>query len=134
MWERLRNPEAVEPRETAPEAVVPFTKQREAFLRLVRHEVFAFLKRIAGRDCVEFEVELAAYFETHQAIRLDPEARNGRWTLVKDGDEDGELLVEQTLIDPDELNDWSVRFVVDLKASDEEERVVMRATGLAPFA
>ena len=46
-WERLRHPEAMvdEGEECVEVREVPLTRKREAFLRLVRHEVFAFLKR-----------------------------------------------------------------------------------------
>ena len=141
-WERLRNPVALvaapeaEPEDRPPP---PLTRNRDGFLRLVRHEVFAVLKRLAQRDCtgVEgIEASLQGYFETHRAIRLDPEARNRRWTLVGDGVADGSriLKVEQTLVDPDELNDWSLGFVVDLDASDERGEAVLRVIGLEPIA
>jgi len=141
-WERLRNPVALvaapeaEPEDRPPP---PLTRNRDGFLRLVRHEVFAVLKRLAQRDCtgVEgIEASLQGYFETHRAIRLDPEARNRRWTLVSDGVADGSriLKVEQTLVDPDELNDWSLGFVVDLDASDERGEAVLRVIGLEPIA
>ncbi len=141
-WERLRNPVAlVAAPEAEPEVCPPppLTRNRDGFLRLVRHEVFAVLKRLAQRDCtgVEgIEASLQEYFETHRAIRLDPEARNRRWTLVSDGVADGSriLKVEQTLVDPDELNDWSLGFVVDLDASDERGEAVLRVIGLEPIA
>jgi hypothetical protein len=131
-WERLRHPEAGE-RVDAAVKLAPvelrLSESRDAFLRLVRHEVFAFLKRVATRDCEELKAEIASYFETHALVRLDPEARNRRWTFVDEGD--GEWLVEQVLVDPDELNDWSIRFAVDLPASDEAGEVVMRLVGMA---
>ena len=145
-WELLRKPGMEVQAEVAtPEKELPMTRDREAFLRLVRYEVFAFLKRLAVRDCAGalgligggedwLEADLASYFDGHEGIRLDPEARNRRWTLVEDGDGDRELKVEQVLIDPQENNDWSVRFRIDLAASDEAGSVVMCLEGLAAFA
>ena len=112
-----------------PDAEVPFTRNREAFLRLVRHDIFAYLKRLAARDSESVgAAEIEAYFEGHDAIRLDPEARNRRWTFVDERESD--WLVEQVLIDSEERNDWSVRFVVDLPASDEAGHVVMDVEGM----
>jgi superfamily II RNA helicase len=128
-WERLRHPETVaDAVEIEVPRALPLTRNKEAFLRLVRHDVFAVLKRMAARDCAEFEVELAEYLEGHSAIRLDPEARNKRWTIVEE--KDGEWLVEQVLVDPDQLNDWAVMFTVDLAASDQAGEVVMRVSGV----
>jgi hypothetical protein len=139
-WERLRQPELLVA-EVAPAgdpAPLKLTADREGFLRLVRHEIFAHLKRFAVRDCSEaaaLEDAVNEYFDGHQAIRLDPEARNRRWTAVEvRGERGGEWLVEQTLIDPEEANDWSVTFVVDLAASDEAGAVVLRVESLAAFA
>ena len=129
-WERLRAPVPLEEieAEVVVEREVPITRDRVSFLRAVRHEVFEFLRKLAMRDSDEFATELEAFYGDHAAVRLDPEARNKRWTLVEE--RDGEWLVEQVIVDPDESNDWAARFVVDLAASDEAGAVVMRAVAL----
>ena len=138
-WERLRHPELLvaRPQEVVDLRPPALTRNREAFLRLVRHEIFACLKRLAQRDCTGaegVEASLELYFEGHGGIRLDPEARNRRWTLVREGDVPRSLIVEQTLVDPEELNDWSLSFSVDLDASDEAGSAVMRVVALRPIA
>jgi len=137
-WEKMRDPDIGEGSgdETAKEVKHPFTRDRKSLLRLVRHQIFEQMKQIERRDfssAKEFEGELETYFADHASVRLDPEARNLRWTLVEDG-EPGELLIEQVLIDPEEKNDWSLHFVVDLPASDEAEEVVMQLVDVRSFA
>ena len=131
-WERLRQPgeePVAEDEDGQPPVDLPISRDRAQFLRLVRHQVFAFVKRLAMRDASELEAESSAYFETHAAIRLDPEARNRRWTFIDEGEQ--EWVVEQVLVDPEERNDWSLRFAVDLPASDEAGEIVMRLLGMA---
>jgi hypothetical protein len=50
------------------------------------------------------------YFDDHTAIRLDPPARNRAHTRIFRDPLDEAWRIEQTLVDPDELNDWMLRF------------------------
>ena len=67
---------------------------------------------------------LDAYFAEHARIRLDPEARAAKHTRISD-DEPRRWACEQVLVDPEELNDWSLKLVVDLDRSDAEQRPVL---------
>ena len=63
------------------------------------------------RDAVE------PYYQDHRQIRLDPEARNLKHTLVVFAEDRKSWTVHQTLVDPDGHNDWSADVTVDLEAS-----------------
>jgi hypothetical protein len=60
------------------------------------------------------------YFEEHERILLDPEARNKRHTYVIPDRERGLWRVQQMLIDPEGKNDWVAEFHVDLARSRED--------------
>ena len=59
-------------------------------------------------------VLLNTYHDARHQIRLDPEARNPRHTHLSED----RLTIHQTLIDPDDLNDWSLHLVLDLEKSN----------------
>jgi hypothetical protein len=42
--------------------------------------------------------------------------------------------VNQTLLDPEELNDWTLTFAVDLDRSDAEGRPVLILEAIGPIA
>lgn len=128
------------------------TQDKRGFLVLVRNEVFRFVRAIARRDYGEaarvvvpvgdvagvgaevreaarIEAELTAYFVDHTAIRVDPEARSPKHLHIDHGSE-GELgahtwRVRQTLLDPEEDNDWFVELTLDLDKSKESARPVL---------
>jgi hypothetical protein len=60
--------------------------------------------------------------------RLDPEARNARHTHRS---EDG-LTIHQTLIDPDDLNDWSLYLTLDIEKSNEARTPVLHLESIGP--
>lgn len=150
-WQSLQNPDAVpEKSETAEKIAefrnrIPYTKDRAAFTRHLRNHLLTLVTALArGQEetalsLVEpadsegnpWSVEklrrlLGNYHATHEMIRLDPEARNARHTHLAD---DG-VTVHQTLIDPDDLNDWSVRLTLDRAKSDELRTPVLVLEGL----
>jgi hypothetical protein len=71
---------------------------------------------------------LDAYFADHERIRLDPEARAAKHTRISEEDP-RRLIVEQTLVDPEELNDWSLKIAIDLDRCDAEGAIVMTWSG-----
>ena len=75
---------------------------------------------------------MEAYFGSHELIRLDPEARNQKHTYIEE--ESKRWSVDQVFVDPDELNDWTAKFAVDIAASDEEGLPVLQLRGIAPTA
>lgn len=144
-WEKLRNPDhtadAVSP---GPERKpVALSRNRPAFVRAVRHAVFDLVKHFSGGNSASFldgisqeapdgtvwstariEDLLDDFFSDRTAVRLDPEARSSKWTVL-DEDEPRRWRISQTLVDPDERNDWELVFQVDLDRSDSEERPVL---------
>ncbi len=55
--------------------------------------------------------------------------RNARHTHLS---EDG-LTLHQTLIDPDDLNDWSLHLTLDLEKSNEARTPVLHLEAIAPI-
>ncbi len=149
-WERLRDPnwrptEEPEPQNSAPPDV---TRNPREFTALIRVEIFRFLQPLAAKNFAgaaralaaaneasewtaeALESAFAPYFATHDRVRLDPEARNGRHTHVSKSDDGQTWTIQQTLVDPDATNDWCVEFSVNLPASREEGSAVLVFTGL----
>lgn len=135
----------------AEDAERDITRDPKAFTALVRNRIFTILRLLdqgqyeavlqelvadpeAGGLVVDGDSEpwtaarlaerLDAYREEHKAFRMDAEGRNARHTLI---DMQAHTWnVEQILQDMDELNDWSLRFSVDLAASRTLGAPVMR--------
>lgn len=127
------------------------TRDRRAFTVLIRNEIFRFVRALARRDWVEaarvvappvdpsspapntevreaarIEAALAPYFVEHAAIRTDPEARSPRHMDLSEGDEDAKAWrVRQTLLDPEDDNDWYFDVSIDLEASRNAARPVL---------
>ncbi len=124
---------------------VSITRNQSAFLRLVRGRVFDFLQRLAQGDrdgamaiappadgVTEAPVDaFAAFIAAHGRLRLDPEARNARHFHRAEVPQQRLWRVEQVLVDPEEWNDWSAKFTVDLAASDAAGEVMIRWEGLS---
>ena len=139
-WEKLRNPdgEGEDVAEAVPAKEVPFTRKKSEFLRATRRAVFDFVKELSrenyeaaaelvGGKSLELREMMAGYGEEHGIIRMDPEARSKKYLRIE-GDK-----LEQTLIDEADLNDWSAVLEVDRAQSDEQNRVVLKLTGVGPF-
>lgn len=69
----------------------------------------------------DWDQALEAYFEEHNDIRLDGDARGASFFDVRDEVEDGVRLrmIRQTLADPEGHHDWVIDAIVDLDASDQ---------------
>ncbi len=148
-WEKLRNPDYAPDvgAETKPPKKILITRNREAFQRLVRAKVFDVVKALSRKDweaslvipgsdlsSSELSDLMTGYFGEHGLIRLDPEARNRKHCRINQDGDPGKWEVEQALVDPEEFNDWSIRFKVDLKASDEQDDVVLSWKGIGPVS
>ncbi|NJM38804.1 MAG: DUF3516 domain-containing protein [Akkermansiaceae bacterium] len=115
---------------------IPYIKNKIAFTRhlrnhiltlvtaLSRYDTEAALSLIAHHDSdgklwsnERLLQQLNTYHAARHQIRLDPEARNARHTHIS---EDG-LTICQTLIDPDDLNDWSLQLTLDLENPTKPE-------------
>ena len=152
-WEKLRNPDYVplEDRPPAERKAVAFTRNRPAFTRALRNAVFTLVKAFAEGNtagilaqiepadpdgqpwtAARIEALLDGYYAEHQRIRLDPEARAAKHSRISD-EQPRRWTVEQTLVDPDELNDWFLKLAIDLDRSDAEARPVLTLESLAPL-
>ncbi len=148
-WEKLRNPDYV-PEEEKPAAerrAVPFTRNRPAFTRALRNAVFTLVKAFSAEDSAaileqieaqdphgepwtrgRIEALLDDYFATRERVRLDPEARAAKHTHLSEA-APRRWTCEQVLVDPGDLNDWSLRLLVDLDRSDADQRPVLVLDG-----
>lgn len=149
-WEKLRNPGQNISGDEVAEAVVEaveapdVTKDMRAFTVQIRNEVFRFVRALAGGD---FEAALALldptpgddqktwtqpllknalepYYDEHEAILTDRQARHPQYCRISPADKG--WTVEQTLIDPQDLNDWHVIFAIDRARSREEGKPVLQ--------
>ncbi|MGZ0707420.1 DEAD/DEAH box helicase [Coraliomargarita sp. W4R53] len=141
-WETLKNPDYkpnTEEALPAPTGPSDITRDREAFTRLVRNEIFRFLRMLANKEYQEIDESfpldqmypearwkytelgntMEAYYETHDWIRLDPEARNKSHTTITESDDRSTWTIEQTLIDPEALNDFQIVFELSIQTAKE---------------
>jgi hypothetical protein len=148
-WERLRDPNW-KPRDDEPASAEPvdITRNRREFTALVRTEIFRFLRSITTRNFGAATAMLAQhppawnedslaaalepYYDEHEHIGLDNEARNGRHTYVEPSADNRSWRVCQVLVDPEGLNDWQAEFSVDLALAREEGKPALSFVALGP--
>ncbi|MCC5036769.1 DUF3516 domain-containing protein [Streptomyces sp. WAC 00631] len=143
-WEQLANPEV----ETAEEAqeradqVKPVTTNARAFRVLVRNAMFrrvelAAIEKYAelgeldadsGWDADAWADAMEAYWEEYDDLGTGPDARGPKLLRIEEDPEHGLWKVRQTFADPNGDHDWGISAEVDLAASDEEGRAVVRLT------
>ena len=155
-WEQLRNPETgPRPKRQHLIAKAAFTRNVPAFTREVRHAVFNVVKSLSSGqyarvlelispespegvawDANRLEVLMDDYFREHQRIRLDPAARNNKHSHLRSCPVRGDRiwLCSQTLVDPEDWNDWAIEFEIPLDACDARESVVLTLQGIGPIA
>jgi hypothetical protein len=138
-----------------PPPAVAFTRDRPALVRHLRGHLLTLVTALA-RGQVEtalgliepadsaglpwtpgrLQTKLDACLAACGRIRLDPEARNARHTRIGDlpgpNDFRGVIDVTQTLVDPDESNDWALHLSLDLAQSDRARLPVLRLEDLRP--
>jgi hypothetical protein len=133
-WERLRDPNyKPDEREDKPAEAPDITRNKREFTALIRTEIFRFLKPLSTEHyaaaistvSTSFTADALAalmepYYTDHDRIRLDNEARNGRYTYVEPSEDGQSWRVNQVLVDPEELNDWQLEFRVDLPQARED--------------
>ncbi len=145
-WETLKDPDYkpnTAEAQLAPKGPTDITRDREAFTRLVRNEVFRFLRMLANKEYQEIDesfpleqmfpdakwkyTELGnamdAYYATHEWIRLDPAARNKINTKITESEDRTTWLIEQTLVDPEALNDFQIIFSLSITGAKENSIV-----------
>lgn len=127
----------------------PFTKHRPSLVRHLRNHLLMLVTALArnqpetalgllepadsaGRPWTpeRLQARLDAYHAARDLIRLDPEARNARHTHLPElpaaNDFRGVLPVTQTVVDPEEINDWALHLTLDLVKSDHARVPVLR--------
>ena len=148
-WEKLRNPDEVPaggdglPAGSEP-ARPDVTRNVRAFRVMVRNEVFRWVQLLAHRRLDDHETlaevpvvgdgrrsaddvteAIAAYWEEHTVMPTDAHARGGGFFVMDDSSAD-RWPVSQTIADPEGFNEWVMEGEVDLAASREEGRAVVR--------
>jgi superfamily II RNA helicase len=137
-WEKMRKgPAAVVAMDAAAAPPAPPTRSDAEKTRIARNEAHRFVRALASRDLEdavamiashlapespewkakkeELEKTLKEYLSGHQRVRTDPKARVPQFLLIDKNS--SPWRVEQVLLDPEEHNDWSVVFQMEIPAS-----------------
>ncbi|TXC96545.1 DEAD/DEAH box helicase [Streptomyces sp. ISID311] len=143
-WEQLANPEVETADQAAERAdqVRPVTANARAFRVLVRNAMFrrvelAALDKVeelgemdadSGWDADAWGEAMDAYWDEYDELGTGPDARGPKLLQIQEDAEHGLWKVRQTFADPNGDHDWGISAEVDLAASDEEGRAVVRVT------
>ncbi len=141
-WEQLANPEVETAEQAAERAdqVRPVTANARAFRVLVRNAMFrrvelAALDKVeelgemdgeSGWDADAWGEAMDAYWDEYEDLGTGPDARGPKLLQIEEDAEHGLWRVRQTFADPNGDHDWGISAEVDLAASDEEGRAVVR--------
>ena len=120
--------------------VRPVTGNPRAFRVLVRNAMFRRVELAARRDWAalaeldsdagwsadDWQEGLAAYWDEHDVLLTDADARGPGLLVVDETSEPGAWRVRQILHDPEGFHDWALLATVDLAASDEAGYAVVR--------
>jgi len=140
-WERMKNPLAVLEQEEAPldEGPPDVVADERKFTASIRNACYRLLRAFAlrrwedaaeltGWDRAELEQLVTPYWDDHEALLMDANARNPRNTMIDKGED--AWTVRQVFVDPDGLNDWSFVARIDLATAREEGRPVLELTSV----
>lgn len=145
-WERMREgaegpaPESIA---AAPETPgeVDVTRDARGFTVLVRNVMFQLLRAAGRKDWATaaalvdggtpdaLERAFAPYFAEHAEIRIDPAARAPDRTRITPGDAAWDVV--QVVSDAEGDDDWAIFAAIDLAASREAARPVVRLREVA---
>jgi len=146
-WETLSNPTELDaagddarPIDNSPP---PVTRNGRAFRVLVRNEMFRRVELFArrcpadladldpdGPDSDWWAARMEAYFGEYATLGADADARAPDLFRVQTGP--AAWTVRQVFDDPAGDHDWALAAEVDLAASDEQGRAVVRVVDVAP--
>ncbi len=143
-WEQLANPQEETADEAAERAdhVKPVTANARAFRVLVRNAMFrrvelaalekfdalAELESSSSWDADAWADAMDAYWDEYDDLGTGPDARGPKLLQIEEEPEHGLWRVRQVFSDPAGDHDWGISAEVDLAASDEEGRAVVRVT------
>lgn len=142
-WERIQHPENLlktkEQEKSEDQAEEDITKNPKKFYIYIRNQVFQFVKKLALKqyessckliahddskwDASKLETIMEEYYQDHEYLCIDLNARNKKNTIIKAASK--ELEVEFIMTDPAEHNDWSIWFVVDVEESKKQQQAVI---------
>ncbi|MFC7405441.1 DEAD/DEAH box helicase [Georgenia alba] len=137
---------------------LPLTRNRHAFRVAVRNALFHRVELLAreayaelaaledGWDAATWEARITPFWDEYEWVGIGPEARAATLVEVVESPTDADLpahvgpevlaprswLVRQTFDDPEGDHDWGLSAVVDLDASDEAGKPVVRTVALGP--
>ncbi|MEU1622599.1 DUF3516 domain-containing protein [Streptomyces sp. NPDC005722] len=145
-WEQLANPGEMTAEEAQERAdqVKPVTANARAFRVLVRNAMFrrvelAALERFgelgemdaaSGWDADAWAEAMDAYWDEYEDLGTGPDARGPKLLQIEERPGEGLWKVRQTFADPEGDHDWGISAEVDLTASDEEGRAVVKVTAV----
>ncbi|MCM2429683.1 DEAD/DEAH box helicase [Streptomyces sp. RKAG337] len=143
-WEQLANPEVETAEQAAERAdqVKPVTANARAFRVLVRNAMFrrvelaalekynvlAELDAESGWDADAWAEAMDAYWDEYDDLGTGPDARGPKLLQIEEQPEHSLWRVRQTFADPNGDHGWGISAEVDLAASDEEGRAIIRVT------
>jgi superfamily II RNA helicase len=142
-WEALTNPtESIDGAPVLPPTPAGVTGNARAFRVLVRNEMFrrvqlaaldkyeelGELDAAAGFDADAWADALDGYYELHNEIGTDAEARGPKMLIITEGRD--QWTVRQIFADPAGDHDWGFSAIVDLAESDAEGIAVVRVTSV----
>ena len=129
------------------------TKDERTLIKYIRNKVFRFIKAISlhqyeyaldhiSQENIEqkqwkkesLETLIKDYYTDHKIIMLGREGRSHKNIKIKDHSIDHYKFVELTLVDPDGLNDWSAKFLVDLKKTKEDQEISLQLLDISEIA
>lgn len=107
---------------------------RNALFRRVRlaatddHEALGEADVDNGFSAHKWRTALDEYYDVHEDVLVDADARSMAFLAIDESDEDSEHVwhVQQTFSDPDGDHDFSIRADVDLDATQEGDGVVFK--------
>lgn len=145
-WEQLANPAEMTAEEAQERAdqVKPVTANARAFRVLVRNAMFrrvelaalehyaelAELDAESGWDADKWADAMDAYWDEYEDLWTGPDARGPKLLQIEERPEEALWKVRQTFADPNGDHDWGISADVDLTASDEEGRAVVKVTAV----
>ncbi|MFF3253299.1 DUF3516 domain-containing protein [Actinacidiphila glaucinigra] len=145
-WEQLANPGEMTAEEAQERAdqVKPVTANARAFRVLVRNAMFrrvelAALDRFgelgemdaaSGWDANAWAEAMDAYWDEYEDLDTGPDARGPKLLQIEERPAEGLWKVRQTFADPEGDHDWGISAEIDLTASDEEGRAVVKVTAV----
>lgn len=150
-WEKIKNPTwtTQQLEDDIQNDILDITKNERAFIVLIRNAVFQLVRALSKqryKDAIDLihisenhpwtseslRQKVNLYLEDHQNISVTPKARNTEFVRIKKHDTESKMLIEQTLIDPENKNDWILHISVDFALAREAGKPLLELTDLKP--